>query len=205
MADGDSVRRRLSFKQSLAPAQRRPASRDRRGPIRRGESPWSGSGCSALGNTRAGRFGGAPRGAEAARVRDSCVGTIAADLARLATIYATLGLVPLMLAVSIDLSIITSRVTKSVALSLALSGSLLAVFVGLWLVFAQEGESRDRDRPAAPRISDSSDAAPAESARPRAPPGRRIRPDCGGRGSTGARARHTATAHPDAAALARSA
>jgi len=69
---------------------------------------------------------------------------IPADFARLATIFATLGLVPLMLAVSIDLYIITSLITKSVAISAALSGSLLALFVGLWLVFPQVVAARRR-------------------------------------------------------------
>ncbi|MCY1054226.1 DUF6328 family protein [Nannocystis sp. SCPEA4] len=62
---------------------------------------------------------------------------IPAEFTRLATVFSILGLVPLMLAVSIDLYIITSLISKSVAVSAVLSGSLLALFVGLWLVYPQ--------------------------------------------------------------------
>ncbi|MCY0987131.1 DUF6328 family protein [Nannocystis sp. ILAH1] len=85
---------------------------------------------------------------------------IPAGFARLATIYATLGLVPLMLAVSIDLYIITSLITKSVAISLILSGSLLAVFVGLWLVFPQVVAAQRRAQAAEESRGDK--AAPRE-------------------------------------------
>jgi hypothetical protein len=75
------------------------------------------------------------------------------SFARIATRFAVLGLAPLMLAVSIDLYLITSLISRSVAVSAALSGSLLALFGALWLVYPrvvarrrrQAGERRPSD------------------------------------------------------------
>lgn len=85
------------------------------------------------------------------------------DFIKIATIFVTLTMIPLMLALAIDVYLVSKLALGSPPVCIAIAGTMLLVFVGLWIVFprymcrrrrqvhaeqqrAREAEEADKDR-----------------------------------------------------------